>query len=223
VIYTRTAADAGTELGEPAHGGPPQRTVWYRITPAASSRFTLEATSPDVAPVVVAVYAGRRLDALARLTSGTASSVRFLARRGQTYHVAVDVPAGASGDFTLDVSDGSLAAKGVTVAVTAGQTVESVRSRGLRLLVGTRREARVDLELRVSRATARALGLRSQVLGRARGRLEPAQKLPAAIELSTAARRALLNEPGLRATLRVSLQSSSAPDRTRDIPIRLAA
>jgi hypothetical protein len=100
--------------------------------------------------------------------------------------------------------------------------VQSLLARGLRLTVGTRREAHVGLELRVSRRTARALGLRSRVLGRARGRLEPGQKLPAAIRVGAAARRALRGEIDLRATLRVTLLESGAPNRTQDIPILLA-
>ena len=133
----------------------------------------------------------------------------------------VDIPHYAGGEFSLDVSDGSIAGKGVALAIAPDQTVDGVRARGLRMVVSTRRKVTVGIELRVSRRTARRLDLPGQVLGRTRGTLQPGQKLPATLRLSAAARQALAHELELRATARLTLLNSSAPNRTLEVPVRL--
>ena len=191
------------------------------MTPRRTGRLTLEATTAN-GDASVAVYSGSQLGELRRVASALGRPVRFVATRGRTYHVAVDVSRPSNGDFTLDVSDGSIAGKGVELAVMSGQTVHRVSVRGLRLSVSARRQVTVGLQLRVSPRTARRLGLQAHVLGRARGTLQPGDKLPATIRLTPSARRALAGEAALRATVRVTILHSSAPNRTLDVPVRLA-
>jgi hypothetical protein len=99
--------------------------------------------------------------------------------------------------------------------------VESVRSRGLRLVVGARRKVRISLVLEVSRATARELGLRSTQLGRATGTLGYHDERPAAIRLSGAARRALRDADALTAKVRATILHSDAPNRVLTSPVDL--
>ena len=219
--YAGTVLDAGAELGEPRHVSPAEHSVWYRITPRRTGRLTLEAsTANDDASV--AVYTGSELGALRRVTGAFGRPVRFVAIRGRTYHVAVDVSRPSDGAFMLDVSDGGVAGKGLELAVLPGQTVDGIARRGLRVSVSTRRQVTVGLELRVDRRAARRLGLRTLVLGRARGTLRPGDKLPATIGLTPAARRALSGVSRLRAVARVTILRSTAPDRILDVPFRLA-
>ena len=222
-IYTGSMLDATAELGEPGHAGrPASRSLWYRFRARHAARHTIDVTgSAGGAGAGVEVYTGEELASLRRVGSHTgAGIVRFTARRGQLYHVAVDATYVRNGDVVLDVSDGSLAAKGVTVAVRTGQTVASIRARGLRLDVGTRRQVSVRLELVVTERTARRLGLRGTVLGRTRGTLEPGQRLAADIPLTSAVRRALRGEQELSATVKVSLLSN-APNREKAIRVDL--
>jgi len=147
--------------------------------------------------------------------------IRFVARANRTYRVAVSSPWPGFGDISLTVSDGSVAGKGLTAAPLAGQSVESVRSRGLRLTVGARRKVDIGLALVVPRATAKALGLDSTVLGRAAGELGYFDFKPAAIKLTRAARRALDGETELKASVRVTILHSSAPNRVLTVPVVL--
>ena len=209
--YTGNLADATAELGEPSHlrGVKPARSVWFRFRARRTGRLSIQATSPGcLSPV--GVYTGTRLDAVHRV-GGSNGTVRFRARRGQTYRVAVDCAASSLGDYELTISDGSIAGKGVKLKVDPGQTVASARSSGLKVDVTTRRKVHVGIELRVSSRTARTLGLGSRVLGRARGTLDYNEGLPANIRLSSAARRALSGVASLSASVRVTLRKSDAP------------
>ncbi len=99
------------------------------------------------------------------------------------------------------------------MAVAPDQTVESVRGRGLRLSLSAESRAEVALELRVSRSTARSLGLRNRVIGRASGRVTGGRTLTAAIRITRAAKRALDGESALSATVRLELPKSRVPER----------
>ena len=125
--YSGNLADASAELAEPEHdpGNRASHSVWSRFTARRTGRLSIQATSPDC-NTPVAVYTGTRIDALRRV-GRSRGTVRFRAKRGRTYRVAVDCGGETFGDYELTISDGSIAGKGVALAVTPGQTVESVR------------------------------------------------------------------------------------------------
>ena len=94
--YTGDLADATAELVSRRTGAAvkPARSVWFRFRARRTGRLSIQATSPGcLSPV--GVYTGTRLDAVHR-GGGSNGTVRFLARRGQTYRVAVDCAAAAS-------------------------------------------------------------------------------------------------------------------------------
>jgi hypothetical protein len=160
-------------------------------------------------------------DVAARHEVWTASNVsRFPARRGTTYNVRLACASPNAGDYVLDLSDGSIQGKGITMDVAKGQTVRSVRSHGLQLSIATRRTASVTLDVMVSKPVMRRLGLSSRVLGHTSGTLEPGEQLPAGVMLSKAARRALAGRDHLDATVRLALRSQ-APNRVMDVPVSL--
>jgi hypothetical protein len=201
--HTGNLADATTEFGE-ASG---EHTVWYRVRAPRTGRLWISASGCAHA----SLYEGRTVDELELLKSGR--WMRFDARRGRVYRVAVDCSFPGYGDYGIRVSDGSIAGEGVEMAVAAGQTLDSVRSRGLRLSVSAKSRVEVGLELRVSKSTARSLGLDSRVIGRAHGRVGAGRPLPAVVRLTRAARRALDGSTALNATLRLDLPKSTVPDR----------
>jgi hypothetical protein len=212
-VHAGNLADATTELGEP--GG--EHTVWYRFRARRTGRLSLTASGPCA---YVSLYRGRTVDAL------KASKVRrfgyFNARRGRVYHASVGCPYAAGfGDYELRLSDGSIAGEGVEMAVVAGQTLDTVRSRGLRLSVSAKSHVEIDLELRVSRSTARELGLDDRVLGSTHGKVSSGRALPAAIRLSREAHRALEGETGLNATVQLELTKSTVPERFLTVPVTL--
>jgi hypothetical protein len=215
-VYAGNLADATTELGEPDDGA---HSLWYRIKPRRTGRLTVEAAG-DSHPGL-AIYTGSDVARLHQVAGNAGGVIRFVARRNRTYRVRVTSDSPGLGDVALTVSDGSVAGKGLMVSAPAGQTVESVRSRGLRLVVGARRKVRIALVLEVSRRTARELGLSSTVLGRAKGTLGYNDQRPAAIRLSRAARRALDGETGLTAKVRATILHSDAPNRVLTVPVRL--
>jgi len=100
------------------------------------------------------------------------------------------------------------------VDVAPGQSLASVLGRGLSAVVHAKRLVKVRLELVVSRALARRLGLRTPVLGDVAGRVDYGQDLAASIGLTSAARKALRGRKGLSATLRVVILDRRAPNRT---------
>jgi hypothetical protein len=151
------------------------------------------------------------------------STIRFDARRGRTYRIAVDSYGSdpGTGAFKLWLSDGGIKGKGVALAVDPGQSVDSVRSHGLRTTITARRRVPMAVALRVSRATARKLGLHSRLLGRTRGRIDYNQSLHATIRLKRAARRALEDADALRAVVKLTLPRSTSPDKTLTVPVAL--
>jgi hypothetical protein len=194
--------------------------VWYRFRARRTGKLTID-TVGSACQAAVAAYTGSDVSRLREVASELGGPIRFVTRRGRSYHVAVNCEFPALGDVVLTLSDGSIRGKGVTVDVDAGQTVESLRSRGLRLVVAAKRKVRVGIQLRVRPAVARALGLDSPVLGRADGQLGYRQRRPAVVRLTAAAERALRDETGLSATVRLELLGTKAPNRVLNVSVRL--
>jgi hypothetical protein len=173
--FVGSVREATAELGEPAHYGVgPYRTVWYRYRATSTGRHTVEADAPD--GVILAAYTGSDVDDLEAVAEGS-WTIRFKARRGRTYRIAVsswnsEVPEPGHEEFKLWLSDGGIKGKGVALSVNAGQSVDSVRSGGLRMQITARRRVPMAVALRVSRATARKLGLHSRLLGRSHGTID---------------------------------------------------
>jgi hypothetical protein len=103
-----TNRDATVEAGEPSHFTGPRRaraSVWYRWTAPASRRVRIATCGSDF-DTVLAVYTGSAIDAL-RLrvadddSCGSQSVVRFKARAGITYRIAVDSFGRAVGSIEL--------------------------------------------------------------------------------------------------------------------------
>ena len=201
--HTGNLADATTEFGE--EGG--EHTVWYRVRAPRTGRLSISGSGC----AQVSVYEGRTVDGLELVKTGR--FLRFDARRGRVYRVSVDCSYPGYGDYGIRVSDGSIAGEGVEMAIAPGQTLGSVRSRGLRLSVSAQSRAAVTLELRVSPSVARSLGLRDRVIGRTSGRVTGGRTLAAAVRLTRRARRALDGESGLSATVRLELSKSRVPER----------
>jgi hypothetical protein len=219
--YTDSLADATDELGEPDNaGGKPHHTLWYRFRATRTGRLSIQASSRDCGASVTA-YTGSELSSLRKRAGAVGRTLRFRARRGVTYRLAVDCPSNSVQPFQLTFSDGSVVGKGVTIEPVAGQTIDSVLERGLRTVVEAKRKTTVGIDLLVSAATARELGLKQRVLGHVSGTLGYRQKLPATIRLTSAARKALAGEQSLSAVLRLTLQKSDAPNRVLTVPVEL--
>jgi len=222
--YIGSVREATAELGEPAHyGAGPYKTVWYRYRAPGKGRLTVEATAPD--GVIVAAYTGSDVDDLESVVEGS-GTIRFKAHRGRTYRIAVsswyeEVQEPGHEEFKLWLSDGGIKGKGVALAVDPGQSVDSLRSRGLRMKISARRRVPMAVALRVSRSTARKLGLHSRLLGRTHGTIDYDESLAATIRLSRAARRALADVDSLRAVVKLTLPKSTSPDKTLTVPVAL--
>lgn len=226
--YTGSTCQATKEFGEPQHrrGTDPGRSLWFRFRPRRTQRLTLDTALSDF-DTLLAVYRGRdlsRLRVVARDDDsgpGTTSLIRFTARRGTTYSIALSGYGGA-GDFTLNVADDSARGIGVKIDLQEGQTLTTARDSGLRTNVRCRRECRLRLEAVVSRATARRLGLRSPVLGRAAGSLPGNdQALPATLRFSAQAVRALRRVSSVALSVRATLLGTRSRRRTVSTPITL--
>lgn len=214
--YKGNVADATAELGEAERH---RHSVWYRIKPRRTGSLTLDLDGRRCGGSSMTLYTGSELSSLRRVRSG--NTIRLNAKRGTVYRLVVDCTHPGLGDFVLSLSDGSIKGKGVKLSVDAGQTVESVRANGLRMKVSTRRRVGVGIDLRVSRATARDLGLESRVLGRTTGAVDYGTSLPAVLRLSRAARRALADVEHLTATVRLEILRTDAPNRVLTVPVRL--
>lgn len=213
--YRGNAADATAELGEDESHS---HSLWYRFKPRRTGKLTIDMVRGYCSGGVT-LYSGSRLTTLRRIKSGP--PIRLTARRGTVYHLAVDCSIPSLGDFILTLSDGSIKGKGVKLAVDDGQTVDSVRARGLRMTVTAERRVGVGIELKVSRATADRLGLKSRVLGTARGPVNYNRSLPVDLRLTRAARRALANTEHLNATVRLEILRTDAPNRVLTVPVSL--
>lgn len=217
-------ADATTEPGEhrrPAH------SLWYRFRPQRTGRLTIDfaATGYDCK---MRLYTGRSLGGLELVKVGGAPHadastrpMRLTVRRGVLYRLAVGCLEMERADFVLTLSDGSIEGKGIELAVHRAQTLDTLRTRGLRTTVTSKRRARVSVDLRVSRRTANRLGLGSRVLGRTTGVVDRDTPLRAVVRLSRAVRRALAGIESLRTTVRVQILRSDAPNRVLVKPVTL--
>jgi hypothetical protein len=224
VEYAGVFTDATAELGEPDHGSSGDRhTVWYRYRSPRKAQLTIETYGTDNG-TLLAAYTGSDVADLHQVAADDDydNTIRFKARH-TTYWIAVDrwdwdVEAD---DFKLWLSDGGIKGKGVALAVDSGQSVDSLRSHGLRMTITARRRVPMAVALRVSRATARKLGLHSRLLGRTHGTIDYNQSLHATIRLKRAARRALEDAEGLRGVVKLTLPRSTAPDKTLTVPVVL--
>jgi hypothetical protein len=219
--FTGSTFEARRELGEPRHlRGQSGKSVWFRFRARRTGPLTFD-TNGSGFDTVLAVYRGRRLGRLRRVKRnddagvGLASRLRFRARRGATYSIAIDGFGGGAGEYVLNLSDGSVRAVGPTLAVEGGQTLDSVRARGLRAQVSCRRACRLRLDALVSRRIARRLRLGRRVIARGGGSLVgggPAQ--PATLAPLRGGRRALRATSRLRLLVRATLLGTTALDRS---------
>lgn len=214
--YSGNAADATAELGEAERH---RHSVWYRIKPRRTGSLTIDLASRKCGGASMTLYTGSGLSSLRRVRSGI--PIRLTAVRGRVYRLVVDCTRPGLGDFVLSLSDGSIKGKGVKLAVTADQTVESVVANGLRMTVSAERRVGVGIDLRVSRAVARRLGLDSRVLGSTSGAVDYGKSLPAVLRLSRAARKALAGVEHLNASVRLEILRTDAPNRVLTVPVRL--
>jgi len=227
VEYSGTLAEATAELGEPSREFQrPAHSVWFRYRAGHSGPLTVD-TGGSESYTALAVYTGSDLSELHEVgadlfssPTGNGAVVRFKAHRHRVYRIAIDAIEEPEG-FKLWLSDGGIKGKGVALTVDPDQTVESVRSHGLRLNVTARRRVGTALTLRVSPRTARRLGLKSSVLGRASGPVDYGQSLSATIPLTHAARAALEGVDHVAARVRLKLKGSKAPDKTLTVPVSL--
>jgi hypothetical protein len=207
--------DGTVELGEKGvHDG--ASSVWFTVRPKRTGRLTVDGSGSGCLPTVGA-FTGSTVSSLHRVAEAP-NVVRFTGVRGRTYHLRLVCASGETGAYALDVSDGSIAGKGVTMKALPGQSVGSVRRRGLRIEVGARRKVGVDIDLLVTRGFARQIRLHSTVLGHVRGTLGYHQQTPATIRLNAAARRALSGRHHLAATLRLTLRDH-APNRVLTVAV----
>ena len=101
-----TNADTSKEIGEPNHGGNAGgASVWWSFTPAESGILVVETTGSNF-DTLLGVYQGDTVSQLQLVaenddSSGLQSSVAIQAEAGQTYAIAVDGYAGATGSISL--------------------------------------------------------------------------------------------------------------------------
>ncbi|MBP7140464.1 MAG: S8 family serine peptidase [Opitutaceae bacterium] len=115
---TATNAKASAQANEPTHAGrTPRRSLWYRWTAPASTRYQATVMSAQLNPVV-AVYTGNSLSSLVAVGSAVSTATDaevnnaiagFDALAGTTYLIAVDSAViGATevnGEFTFTLTD----------------------------------------------------------------------------------------------------------------------
>jgi len=135
-VVTATNAKASAQLGEPAHAGrAARRSLWYRWTAPATTRYQATVVSAQLNPVV-AVYTGNSLDSLVAVSSAVSTATDaevnnaiagFDARAGVSYAIVVDSAViGATevnGEFTFTLVDATWIAAtkdGITSSPTVG-------------------------------------------------------------------------------------------------------
>jgi hypothetical protein len=211
-VHAGNLADATAEFGE----DDASHSVWYRFRARRTGTHWLETTSRCATPKL---FSGGSVDEMRAVEPRRRGGYRL--RRGRIYHASVDCGAPGYGDYEVRLSDGSIAGDGVELEVVPGQTVDSVRTRGLRLTVSAARAVEMAVQLRVSKTTAAGLGLESRVIGRLKGKLTPNVARPAAVRLTGEARRALEGESAVNATIRLQLPESPLPDQVLNVPVTL--
>jgi len=112
-VYGSTA-EATADGDEPAHvpGGfiakGPRTSIWYRWTSNADQIVEMDTQGSEVG-TVIAAYTGDRESELVKLASGldrakAVSRIRFAARTGETYHIAIDgYDSNSEGNIQLNV------------------------------------------------------------------------------------------------------------------------
>jgi hypothetical protein len=220
---------ATRELGEPdlTEGG--NGSVWYRYRSNRRQRVTVDTTNSSF-DTVLGVYNGD-LGSLKKVASnddggpGDTSLLSFTAVARRTYWIEVNGFEDARGSFELGLSDGSIAGYGVSLGDPESTSLATVLDRGLRTTVGCRRACRLEVQARVSRTTARRIGLprsAGQVLARTTGRLSgETNDVAAVLRFSRAARRALRDESSVTVVLRAELQGTRSSKRFVSKTIRL--
>jgi hypothetical protein len=210
--------DATKELGEPRHG-PSGKSVWFRYRARRSEQLIID-TAGSQFDTVLAVYRGRSVNALRLVAQDddgggdVTSQVRFAAKKGVTYYVALD-GFGVGGGYTLSLRNDGVRGMGLSFIPEEGQTLATAARDGLLGMVGCARACRVKVDALVSRDTARRLGLHNRVLGTTGGELDGGDPELATITLTRQARRALRNaSTDVAVTLRVELVGSRSADRT---------
>ena len=221
---------ATRELGEPAIAEGGGGSVWYRYRTNTRQRVTLD-TSNSSFDTVLGVFTGD-LGTLRKIASdddgGVAdtSLLSFTAVPRRTYWILVDGYESGRGSFELGLSDGSIAGYGVTLAEPQSTDLSTVLERGLRTTVGCRRSCSLELQVRVSQATARRIGLPRNadgVLARTTGRLRgDGSDVAAVLRFSRAARRALKGDSSVTVVLRAELKGTRSSNRFVTRTIRLA-
>jgi hypothetical protein len=219
VDYSGSFADATGELGEPAETSR-LHSVWFRFHAPRNERITVDSGESEATNELF-VFTGidisdARLIAIGGGGSPTGAAgdvVRFEATRGRSYHIALGGQSPHNGEYKLWISDGGVKGKGLTMDIAPGQTVASVRQRGLSAVINAKRLVKIKLELLVSRSLAHRLRLGTPVLGSVKGSVDYGQQLTANIDITPAARRALRSRRTLTATLRLVILDRSAPDR----------
>ena len=221
---------ATRELGEPALAEGGGGSVWYRYRTSRRRRITLD-TSNSSFDTVLGVFTGD-LGTLREIATdddgGVAdtSLLSFTAVPRRTYWILVDGFESGRGNFELGLSDGSIAGYGVTLAEPQSTDLSTVLERGLRTTVGCRRSCSLELQVRVSRSTARRIGLprsAGQVLARTTGRLRgDGSDVAAVLRFSRAARRALQGESSVTVVVRAELRGTRSSNRYVSRTIRLA-
>jgi hypothetical protein len=224
-VYPGDLAGATKEPGEDMHYS--THTVWYRFRPGRTRRVTLHfaATGYDCR---LWLYRGSALGSLALVKSGggvvadsAPEPMPVTVRRGVLYHLAVSCEEMENTHFVLDLRNGSLGQTGVALDINPELSLRSLRRQGLTVSARSRRPATVRIELRVSRTTARHLGLASRVLGRTTGAVDRTGSLWTVVRLTRAARHALAAADGLTATARLTATRPGAARRVATAPIRL--
>ena len=105
---------ASKEAGEPDHAGNRGgASVWWTWTAPAAGEFTFDTRGSDF-DTLLAVYGGTRVNGLTEVGSNDdigggmrQSEVRFTARQGRTYQIAVDGYGGKTGHVALNWGSGS--------------------------------------------------------------------------------------------------------------------
>jgi hypothetical protein len=223
---------ATRELGDPELADVGGGSVWYRYRTSVRQRIALDTTNSTF-DTVLGVYTGEPGD-LRRIAvdddsgPGDAAELSFTAKPRRTYWIMVDGFQGSRGSIDLGISDGSAAAFGVTLGAPESLVLSDVVRDGLRTTVGCRRTCRLALELRVSPATARRIGLprgERQVLASATANLTGTTTLDrtTVLRFSGAARRALRGEDPVKASLRAEIRGTRSVRRFVARPVTLGA
>ena len=150
---TASNAAATAESGEPNHAGlPGGRSLWWRWTAPSSGRLTVDTCASSV-DTLLAVYTGSSISFLREHASSDdacgagGSRVTLAVDAGQTYLIAVDGYAGATGRIALALSAppapanddlGQATALSGATATASGSNVGAGREAGEPLHVGIR-------------------------------------------------------------------------------------